>query len=127
MVARMYWNGEGTGIDRALDYAWMDVVRAGSRGADRCACARQGRVRRILGRRCQAAHECGPGTGAAAGDRFTAGGEFSGIALPASAVYDKAWWSPDEYWCTQDACWARPLNPNVDVGLPESVAPGGVK
>lgn len=156
MVARMYWNGEGTGIDRALGYAWMDVAAermyhdflrsrelywsaldhveqtdALARGKavfaeysdesakPRMNAALEQGLRQVTGSRLGVVN---PGLVVT-----PKGGEFSGIALPASAVYDKAWWSPDEYWCTQDAYWARPLNPNVDVGLPESVAPGGVK
>ena len=46
-----------------------------------------------------------------------------GTLMPGSIYYDKTYYQAEQYWCDQDAYWSRPMNPNVEVGLPDTVAP----
>jgi hypothetical protein len=45
--------------------------------------------------------------------------------IPAPIYYDKNYYDPDLYWCTQDAYWSRPLSPKVNVGDLEQVRDSG--
>lgn len=157
MVGRMHWQGEGTAVDRPLAYAWMDLAsermyhdflrqreaywavmsaeeraQAVDRGqavvaeyADRSAKPRmekelrKGRDR-ITGSR----------VGYVSAGLYVVPnrGPYAGVEIPAQQVYPDAYWQPEHYWCTQDAYWSRPLNPDVNVGLPEQLPatpPGG--
>lgn len=151
MVARMYWGGQGTKADRALGYAWMDLAAerayhdflhqrelywsvldeneradAVERGQavyaeyrDRVAKPRLERELERVTRNI---------TGSRTG--FVSAGLYiltkDGM-IPGSIYYDKNYYQPALYWCTQDAYWSRPLNPSVDVGQPETLpdAPPG--
>ncbi|WP_449465323.1 hypothetical protein [Stenotrophomonas humi] len=153
MVARMHWEGQGTKADRALGYAWMDLAAerayhdflrqrelywsvldeteradAVERGQavyaeyrDRVA---KPRLERELNRATQKI--IGSRTG------FVSSGlsiRTKDGTVPGSIYYDKNYYQPALYWCTQDAYWSRPLNPSVDVGQPETLsdAPPGDK
>lgn len=147
MVARMYWEGQGTAADRALGYAWMDL--AAERGyhdflqqrelywsvlsederreavdsgqevyaeyRDRVAKPRMEReltrvTRNITGSR----------LGFVSASLYISKNRQK-VDMPAHVYYDKNYYQPDLYWCTQDAYWSRPLNPNVEVGTPQTL------
>ena len=145
MVARMYWEGLGTTVDRPLAYAWMDL--AAERGyhnfvqlreqywaqldeAGRAEAVRRGaqvwadhrdrvakpRVARAMANALR--NVAGSRTGfLSAGLSITvrtASGED--VTMPATEYYSPTYYDPEQYWCTQDAYWSRPLNPEVEVG-----------
>lgn len=148
MVAHMYWEGLGTTPDLPLAYAWMDLAAEREyynfvvqREAywtqlnenQRAEALRRGQLvyteysdsitkpnmdkalrqatRNITGSR----------TGYVSGGLYVT--DVNGNEIPASIYYDKTYYQPESYWCDQDAYWSRPMNPNVDVGLPQTVAP----
>lgn len=145
MVAQMHWEGLGTPVDRSLGYAWMDLAAergyhnfvqqrelywsqltreeqadAIARGQaiwaenrDRVA---KPRVNRAI------KHARLNITGSRTGF-INAGLEVSvrlangrTEVVPATEYYSPAYYDPEQYWCTQDAYWSRPLNPEVAVG-----------
>lgn len=148
MVARMHWEGLGTPVDRPLGYAWMDLAAerayhdflrqrelywsqlsdtersdAIDRGQavyaeyrDSVAKPRMERVldsatRQITGSR----------TGFISSGLTIRTKDYGEI--PGAIFYDKRYYQAAHYWCTQDAYWSRPLNPEVEVGAPTTVKP----
>lgn len=150
MVARMYWNGEGVDVDRPLGYVWMDLAAermyhdflrerelywVGMTADEQADALLRGpavfaeyadehakpRMERALahGRRQLTGSRLGvvqPGLVV-----MPRTGPLANTEVPAHLVYDDAWWDAEHYWCAQDAYWSRPLNPDVDVGLPQAV------
>jgi hypothetical protein len=47
----------------------------------------------------------------------------TGVTIPAEKYYAAEFWSPQEYFASQDAEWGSPEHGRVDVGELESVAP----
>lgn len=145
MVARLHWEGLGTPMDRALGYAWMDLAaerayhdflrqrelywsqlaeterdQAIERGQavyaqyrDRVA---KPRMERALRRATD--NITGSRTGFISSG-LTIQTEYG--AIPGQIFYDRRYYRADHYWCTQDAYWSRPLNPEVEVGAPTTV------
>jgi hypothetical protein len=143
MVAMMYWKAQGTKADRALAYAWIDL--AAERGyhnflqqrewywamlddAEREDAIQRGqaiyaeysdevakpRMQRDLERSMAKSMFSRPGLGRSAMFNINGG-------IPAQIYYSDDYYDVEQYWCTQDAYWSRPLNPEVNVGDLEQV------
>ena len=145
MLAQMHWEGLGTPVDRALGYAWMDLAaerdyhnfvqlrelywaqltteeradaieRGQSVWADNRDRVAKPRVNRAMK---QARLNI---TGSRTG--FISAGLEVNVRLangqtevvPATEYYNDDYYDPEKYWCSQDAYWSRPLNPEVAVG-----------
>lgn len=150
MVGHMYWNGEGTNVDRALGYAWTDL--AAERGYHNFLSQRENywsqlsdehradavqrgqaiyaeyrdsvskpRMEEVLRRALQ--RMTGSRTGQVGSGLYVTPreGPSAGQAIPGQIFYDKTYYQPELYWCDQDAYWSRPMNPSVEIGEPESV------
>lgn len=148
MVASMYWNGQGTAIDRALGYAWMDLAAerayhdflkmreiywSALSETERADAVQRGQAvyaeyrDRVAKPRME--KELAKATRSITGSRtgfISSGLDVSytlttgeTVTLPATIFYDREYYDPDLYWCTQDAYWSRSLSPNVDVGTPQ--------
>lgn len=148
MVAELTWNGQGTGRDPALAYAWMDL--AAERGYEGFLVLRE-RYWKTLDETQQArAIELGQEIYAKYGDeaaqprldavlrrekRKATGSRtgFSGnvqIFVPGpggmqqidgSKFYDDRYWDPQQYRAWQDSIWMKPRIAKVDVGEVEQV------
>ncbi|MFT3755874.1 MAG: sel1 repeat family protein [Pseudoxanthomonas sp.] len=150
MVANMYWNGQGTAVDRALGYAWMDL--AAERGysdfvqqreiywsalgnderkdsiqrgqaiyaeyRDRVAKPRMEKELDKVKRTITGSRTGFVSSGLEIHKKYATGEE---VVIPATVYYDRNYYEPDLYWCTQDAYWSRSLTPNVDVGQIEQL------
>lgn len=150
MVGGMYWDGLGTAVDRPLAYVWMDLASermyyeflqqreaywAELDGSEREQAVQRGqdvfaeyadpvakpRMEKALRRGRE--NITGSRVGYVSVGLYVVpkSGPNAHVEVPASQVYDKAYWEPEHYWCTQDAFWSRPLHPDVGVGLPEQV------
>lgn len=148
MVAHMYWEGQGTAADHALAYAWMDLAAereyynfvtqreiywAQLNEQQRAAAVQRGQavyaeyrdsvtkpnMEKELRRTAQ--RMTGSRTGFVSPGLYVSGTD--GNFMPGSVYYDKTYYQPERYWCDQDAYWSRPMNPNVEVGLPHTVSP----
>lgn len=145
MVGQMHWEGLGTPVDRALGYAWMDLAAergyhnfvqlrelywsaltadeqadAIARGQavwadhrDRVAKPRVERAMKQALRNITGSRTGFTSAGLTVSVR-TASGEV--VTVPAPEYYSPKYYDPEQYWCTQDAYWSRPLNPEVAVG-----------
>lgn len=145
MVASMYWNGQGTTVDRALGYAWMDLAAereyhnfaqqreaywAMLDEAERVDAVQRGqavyteysdevakpRMEKELDRVTR--NITGSRTGFVSSGMEVKVRNPNGemVSIPGAIFYDRNYYDPELYWCTQDAYWSRPLNPHVDVG-----------
>lgn len=148
MVAEMLWNGTGTGADRALAYAWMDL--AAERGyegfvelrerywaaltpAERERAVAEGeavyarfgdaaakpRIATILRRERRAI--TGSRTGFTGNLRIMVPGPAGPEEIDGSKFYDDRYWDPDKYQQWHDAIWAKPRVARVDVGAVSQV------
>jgi len=148
MVAEMLWDGVGTGQDRALAYAWMDLAaergyrtflllrerywqeltpaerdRALAEGA--AIYARYGdevaepRLATILRRERRKA--TGSRTGFIGALSILVPGPAGMETINGAAFYDERYWDPVQYRAWHDAIWMRPRIGAVDVGEAEPV------
>lgn len=151
MVAEMLWNGDGTPVDRARAYAWMDL--AAERGylgfiglrerywkelsdAERARAITEGeaiyarygdaaakpRIAAVLRR--ERKGTTGSRTGATGSLRILVPGPAGPQEIDGSKFYDDRYWDPVKYQAWHDAMWMKPRIGKVDVGGVEQVAPG---
>jgi hypothetical protein len=143
MVAEMYWNGEGTAVDRARAYAWMDLAaergykdftairehywnsldkhereRALSVGKDIYAdfgddVARPRLERKINQGRRQTT---GSRTGFKGALTVMLPGNGNWIRLDGEQYYNDRFWQPELYFEWQDQIWREPYRGRVEVG-----------
>lgn len=143
MVAEMYWNGEGTGVDRARAYAWMDL--AAERGYKDFTAIREHYWNSLSERERERALDVGKDIYADFGDdvakprlerkidqgrRQTTGSRtgFKGaltvmlpgngdwIRLDGEQYYNDKFWQPELYFEWQDQIWREPYRGRVEVG-----------
>jgi len=150
MVGHMYWEGQGTEVDRSLAYAWTDlsaergyynflsqreiywaqldeqqradaVTRGQAVYAEYRDTVAKPRMEKVL--RLHMQKITGSRTGFISAGLYVspADGPSSGQMIPGAIFYDRAYYQPDLYWCQQDAYWSRPMNPSVEVGQPDPV------
>ncbi|WP_313401451.1 sel1 repeat family protein [Stenotrophomonas sp.] len=148
MVAHMYWEGLGVPVDRPLAYAWMDLAaereyhnfaaqreiywaqlneqqrsEAVERGkpvyADYSDSVAKPKMERQLQQAVQ--NITGSRTGFVSAGLYVS--DIHGNMIPGSIYYNKTYYQPEQYWCDQDAYWSRPMNPSVEVGLPDTLPP----
>lgn len=149
MLAEMYWNGQGEGLDRALAYVWMDLAAergytgflglrerywAGLSEDERARALEEGqalyakygdaaaRPRIDATIRRAANRMTGSRAGATIGNLqvVVPGPGGSEVLLDGTKFYDKRYWDPDEYQKWQDSVWARPRIGRVTVGEVEA-------
>lgn len=145
MLAQMHWEGLGTPVDHALGYAWMDLAAergyhnfvqlrelywsqltpeeqadAVERGQaiwaenrDRVAKPRVNRAIKQARLNITGSRTGFISAGLEVRVRLADG---QTVEVPATEYYSPAYYDPEQYWCTQDAYWSRPLNPEVAVG-----------
>lgn len=150
MVGHMYWEGEGTEVDRALAYAWTDLAAerayhnflsqreiywaqldeqqradAVQRGqavyAEYRDTVAKPRMEKVLRRQMQKITGSRTGFISAGLYVIPADGPSRGQLIPGPIFYDRVYYQPDLYWCQQDAYWSRPMNPSVEIGQPDTV------
>lgn len=143
MVAEMYWNGDGTSIDRARAYAWMDL--AAERGYKDFTAIREHYWSSLDERERERALSVGKDIYAEYGDdvakprlerkidqgrRQTTGsrtgfkgaltvllpGNGNWIRLDGEQFYNDKFWQPERYFEWQDQLWREPYRGRVEVG-----------
>lgn len=153
MVAEMYWKGEGTEVDRAQAYAWMDL--AAERGYKDFLAVREHYWAALDEAERKRALAVGQGIYADFGDdvakprlerkidqgrRKTTGsrtgfkgaltvllpGNGNWITLDGEQYYNDKFWQPELYFEWQDQIWREPYKGRVEVGAVTEVgaAPG---
>lgn len=143
MVAEMYWNGEGTGVDRARAYAWMDL--AAERGYKDFTAIREYYWAALDAGERERALDVGKDIYAEFGDevakprlerkidqgrRQTTGsrtgfkgaltvmlpGNGNWVRLDGEQYYSDQFWQPELYFEWQDQIWREPYRGRVEVG-----------
>ncbi len=143
MVAEMYWNGEGTEVDRARAYAWMDL--AAERGYKDFTAIREYYWNSLSELERERALSVGQDIYADFGDdvakprlerkinqgrRLTTGsrtgfkgaltvllpGNGNWIRLDGEQYYNDKFWQPEQYFEWQDQLWREPYRGRVEVG-----------
>ena len=150
MVAEMYWKGEGTDVDKAKAYAWMDL--AAERGYKDFLTLREYYWRELDPRERERALKVGKEIYAEFGDdvakprlekrinqgrRQTTGSRtgFKGaltimvpgaggwITMDANEYYKEEFWQPELYFKWQDQLWKDYQRGRVEVGALETAVP----
>lgn len=143
MVAEMYWSGQGTAVDRARAYAWMDLAaergykdflkirerywqqldpaeqeRALAIGQEVYAeygdAVAKERLERKLGQGRR--NVTGSRTGFVGSLTVLVPGNGSWITLDGSQYYEDRFWKPEQYFEWQDQIWREPYRGVVEVG-----------
>lgn len=149
MVAEMHWKGEGTPVDRALAYAWMDLAAergyAGFLGlrekywnaldaAERERALREGEA--IYARFGDAAAKpryefqlrtgrrniTGSRTGFAGNVQIVIPGPAGEQSIDGSKFYDERYWDAKKYWAWHDSVWMKPRIGRIEIGAFEQTA-----
>jgi hypothetical protein len=148
MVAEMYWKGEGTPVDRAMAYAWMDLAAERSyRGflmmrerywkelseveRERAVAEGQAVYARFGDAAAKPRYEVelrrgrksivGSRTGFVGAVQIEVPGPSESQMIDGSKFYDDRYWDAKKYWAWQDAIWAKPRVGKVSVGEAEAV------
>lgn len=143
MVAEMYWTGQGTPVDRALAYAWMDL--AAERGykdflkirerywnqlddAERSRALDVGKeiyaeygdevAKPRLSRQIEKGRRnvTGSRTGFVGSMTVLVPGNGTWITLDGTQYYEDRFWKPEQYFEWQDQIWREPYRGVVEVG-----------
>jgi uncharacterized protein len=149
MIAEMYWNGEGTPVDRALAYAWMDLAaerqyrgflllrerywnalspaeREHALAEGQAVYARFGdaaaKPRYEINLRRGKKSIVGSRTGFVGAVQIEVPGPAESQMIDGSKFYDERYWDAKKYWAWQDAIWAKPRMGTVSVGEAEAVS-----
>ena len=148
-LADMYWRGQGTAVDRAIAYAWMDLAserlypdfvlfrerywndlgeaeRADAVARGQALYAEYGddvakpRLEAVLRR--ERRKITGSRTGFVGNITIipqTGPLAGTGMTLSGEQYYAKKYWVPEHYWQLQDEIWRAPARGRVRVGEPE--------
>lgn len=152
LLAEMYWKGEGTPVDRAMAYVWMDM--AAERGYRDLVSLREQYWAKMTPEERKRALEQGPAVYAVYGDpavkpryaqrlarlRNQITGSHIGVDIGVGAsrdnegmfqeqskvggLYAQANWDAKQYWARQDKFWERRFGGTVSVGDVQTLSEG---
>lgn len=148
-LGEMYWNGQGTAVDRVQGFLWMALAaerkyrefallkmyywqqltpaeQAQARGRQQAMLDEYGDAAAQRRQALAMRREAGKATGSMLGHSsasalYIVAVDSQARGIDAERFYAPRYWTPGEYWALQDRLWERQFDGKVDVGGVEQV------